>query len=216
MVRATLHMKVKRGKEREFERAWQAVSEHARSVPGNLRQTLMRDPEDASTYVITTEWNSREVYERFEASPAQHELTAPLRALRESATQVIYDVVADVETPDAARLATKGAEEGKGRVVFMIRLKPGTQDRFLEAYDSIRYEVALGVKGHIVDQVCQSPEDEDAWLITSEWESLDDFVEWERTEGHRELAKPLRQCFDEARSVKYVVRAETAAAVPVE
>jgi heme-degrading monooxygenase HmoA len=105
--------------------------------------------------------------------------------------------------------ATEGTQ--KGRVVFVLRLKPDMQDQFLEAYKSIRYEVARGVKGHIVDQVCRSPEDPDGWLITSEWESLEDFLEWERTEEHRELARPLRECFAEARSLKYVVVEETRA-----
>jgi heme-degrading monooxygenase HmoA len=99
----------------------------------------------------------------------------------------------------------------KGRVVFVIRLHPGKQDEFLAAYESIRYEVAQGVKGHLVDQVCQSPDDPDSWLITSEWESLDDFLTWESTEEHRDLARPLRECMAEARSFKYLVREETRA-----
>src|SRR5436190_14846246 len=99
----------------------------------------------------------------------------------------------------------------KGRVVFVITLQPGSQERFLNAYESIRYEVARGVKGHILDQVCQSPDDSDSWLITSEWESLDDFLAWESTEEHRELARPLRECMAEARSYKYIVREETRA-----
>lgn len=99
----------------------------------------------------------------------------------------------------------------KGRVVFVIRLKPGMEEEFLSAYEAIRYEVARGVPGHIVDQVCQAPDDADSWLITSEWESLDAFLAWERTEGHRELAAPLRECIAEARSYKYVVREETRA-----
>jgi heme-degrading monooxygenase HmoA len=97
----------------------------------------------------------------------------------------------------------------KGRVVFQLRLKPGRIDDFLEAYGAIRYEVAHGVKGHILDQVCQSPDDPLNWLITSEWESIDDFLEWERTEEHRDLVRPMRECWDEARSMKYVVREET-------
>lgn len=100
---------------------------------------------------------------------------------------------------------------GKGRVVFVIRLKPGMNEQFLSAYEAIRYEVARGVSGHIVDQVCQSPDDADSWLITSEWESLDHFLAWESTEEHRKLAAPLRACMDEARSFKYVVREETRA-----
>ena len=100
---------------------------------------------------------------------------------------------------------------GHGRVVFVIKLKPGMSEEFLEAYEGVRHEVAEGVKGHIVDQVCQSPEDEDSWLITSEWERIEDFYEWEATPEHREQAKPMRDCMEEAKSYKYVVRAETGA-----
>jgi heme-degrading monooxygenase HmoA len=97
----------------------------------------------------------------------------------------------------------------KGRVVFILDLKPGKGEQFLEAYEGLRYDVAQGVKGHIVDQVCRSPEDPDKWLITSEWESIDDFLAWEATEEHRDQAKPMRDCFAEATSYKYVVREET-------
>jgi heme-degrading monooxygenase HmoA len=207
MVRVSLAMKVKAGREEDFERAWHQVAERARSIPGNLRQTLMRDPEDGSTFLITTEWEDQDAYRKFEVSTEQDELTAPLRELRESASQKVYEVVEDVSSNGAAP-APAGE---KGRVVFVIKLKPGSEQEFLDAYESIRYEVARGVKGHIVDQVCRSPQDPDEWLITSEWESLDDFLEWERTEEHRALAKPLRDCMAEARSLKYVVKAETSA-----
>jgi heme oxygenase (mycobilin-producing) len=100
---------------------------------------------------------------------------------------------------------------GNGRVVFILDLMPGKGESFLDAYESMRYEVAQGVKGHILDQVCRSPEDPDRWLITSEWERLEDFLEWEATEEHRELAKPLRDCIDKATSLKYVVIEETSA-----
>lgn len=208
MIRATLYLKVKDGREDDFELAWHEIAERARLVPGNLRQTLMRDPDDASAYVITTEWESADAYRSFEVSPEQDELTRPLRELRESARQAVYDIVADVESDGAGPDAAPAAKE-KGRVVFVIRLKPGMQEEFLRAYESIRYEVAQGVKGHLVDQVCQSPDDPEAWLITSEWESLDDFLAWERTEEHRELVRPMRECMAEARSLKYVVREET-------
>jgi heme-degrading monooxygenase HmoA len=97
----------------------------------------------------------------------------------------------------------------KGRIVFQLQLKPGHEQDFLDAYDAIRLEVAQGVEGHIVDQVCQSIDDPSSWLITSEWASVDQFLAWERTEEHRELVKPMRDCWDEAKSFKYVVRLET-------
>jgi heme-degrading monooxygenase HmoA len=98
----------------------------------------------------------------------------------------------------------------KGRVVFLIKIKPGTQEQFLQAYEGIRHEVAQGVDGHLVDQVCRSPDDPESWLITSEWETLEHFLAWERTDEHRELVKPMRDCFAEARSLKFEVTKETA------
>lgn len=97
----------------------------------------------------------------------------------------------------------------KGRVVFLLRIKPGMQQQFLEAYEGVRHLVAEGVDGHLVDQVCQDPNDDESWLITSEWESLGDFLDWEATEEHRELVKPMRDCFADAKSLKFEVREET-------
>ena len=117
------------------------------------------------------------------------------------------------EETSATREAAGGGdgtgERTKGRVVFILKLKPGSQQAFLDAYEAIRHEVASGVKGHIADQVCQSRDDPDGWLITSEWDSIDDFLAWEATQEHRDQAKPMRECFAEATSYKYVVREET-------
>jgi heme oxygenase (mycobilin-producing) len=103
----------------------------------------------------------------------------------------------------------------KGRVVFHIHLKPDREADFLQAYESIRHEVAQGVPGHILDQVCQSVDDPLDWLITSEWENLDSFLEWERTQEHRDLVKPMRDCWDGAKSYKFNVKVETSAERPV-
>jgi heme-degrading monooxygenase HmoA len=102
----------------------------------------------------------------------------------------------------------------KGRVVFLITLVPGSAGAFLTAYGRIRDGVA-GVRGHIVDQVCRLRDgDDETWLITSEWQSLECFLEWERSDGHRELAAPLRECIASARSLKFDVVEETRLARP--
>jgi len=97
MIRATLYMKVKAGREDEFERAWRVVAARARLVPANIRQTLLRDPEDSTSFVITSDWESREAFGRFERSTEQDTLTAPLRELRESAKMTIHDLVVHIE-----------------------------------------------------------------------------------------------------------------------
>ncbi len=97
MVRATLSMKVRAGREAEFERAWRAVAEQARLAPGNLRQALLREPDDPTSFVVTSDWESREAFTRFERSPEQEALTAPLRELRESARMVIHELLVHVD-----------------------------------------------------------------------------------------------------------------------
>lgn len=97
MVRATLYMKVRPGHEEKFEQAWREVAEVARQAPGQLRQALLRDPQDPSGFVVTSDWESREAFGRFETSPEQDDLTARLRQLRESARMVVYELVAHVD-----------------------------------------------------------------------------------------------------------------------
>ena len=97
----------------------------------------------------------------------------------------------------------------KGRIVFHVHLKAGRQEDFLKAYEAIRHLVAGGVKGHLVDQICQSIDDPLRWLITSEWEDVNDFLAWEQLQEHRDLVKPMRDCWDEAKSHKFVVKVET-------
>ena len=101
------------------------------------------------------------------------------------------------------------AQPAGARVVFLIRVPAERTGDFLSAYDKIRYQVAEGVEGHLKDQVCQSQDDPGQWLITSEWTSLEAFRAWEQSPGHRSLVAPMRECFTEARSLRFAIRAET-------
>jgi len=100
------------------------------------------------------------------------------------------------------------------RVLFMLRLSPGAGDAFLRDYEAIRWQVAQ-VPGHLSDQVCQSANDADEWLITSEWRSAEDFLAWESTPGHREAAMPMMSHVRVRQSLRYTILRETrSAAVP--
>lgn len=99
----------------------------------------------------------------------------------------------------------------RARIVFLVRLVPGAEERFLAAYGAIRHSIASSVPGHVVDQLCQRDGEDDEWMITSEWERLEDFLAWERSDGHRDMVKPLRECIAEARSLRFLVKAETRA-----
>ena len=102
MVRATLTMKVRAGSEAEFEAEWRTVAESTRRAPGNLRQALLRSADDPSTFVITSDWVDRAAFGAFERSPEQDDLTAPLRALRESASMQVHELVVHVDADGAS------------------------------------------------------------------------------------------------------------------
>ena len=105
----------------------------------------------------------------------------------------------------------RGTAVGKARVLFLVKVPSERQEAFLEAYEKIRFVVANDVPGHLMDQVCQSVTDPERWLITSEWRDLESFETWERGQEHHDLVKPMRECFVEASSLRFVVRAETSA-----
>lgn len=99
----------------------------------------------------------------------------------------------------------------RARVVFLVRVPVERTEAFLAAYEAVRHLVADGVPGHRVDQVCRSAADPEQWLITSEWASLADFEAWERSPEHRDLVRPMRECFTDARSLRFHVHAQTPA-----
>jgi heme-degrading monooxygenase HmoA len=90
-------MKVKEGTGAAFEQAWRDIAEHTRHVPGNLRQTLLVDQNEADVFVITSDWEDRESFRCYERSDEQDVLTAPLRAMRESAHMSIQTLVMHVD-----------------------------------------------------------------------------------------------------------------------
>ena len=90
-------MKVKAGRGEDFERAWRQIAEEVRKAPGNVRQALTRDPDDPDSFVVTSDWRTREEFGKFERSPEQDELTAPLRELRASAHMAVHELVVHIE-----------------------------------------------------------------------------------------------------------------------
>jgi heme-degrading monooxygenase HmoA len=101
MIRATLHLKIRSGRELEFRRAWKDVAAEVSRLPGNLRQSLTRNERDPSTFTITSDWADEDSFRAFERSPEQDALTATLRELRESASMTVDHLVAHVDSEAA-------------------------------------------------------------------------------------------------------------------
>ena len=94
------------------------------------------------------------------------------------------------------------------RVLFLMDVLDDHQERFLEAYERIRYQVA-DVPGHISDQLCHSLGNSSQWLITSEWESSEPFLAWVDSPAHRELVAPMSACLRGNSSLRYAIVRET-------
>ncbi|MFJ6215433.1 SchA/CurD-like domain-containing protein [Streptomyces sp. NPDC092296] len=103
---------------------------------------------------------------------------------------------------------TAARDHARLRVVLLCDVHEGQQQRFLDAYEQIRHQVA-SVPGHISDQLCQSIEEPTRWLITSEWESAARFLTWVDSAEHRELVKPLHGCVRDTRSLRFSITRET-------
>jgi heme-degrading monooxygenase HmoA len=95
IVRATLYLEIASGSGDAFVEAWREIAQQVKREPGNLRQTLLREGE--SSFVIESDWTSREAFTAFERSERQDELTEPIRRLRQSARMIVYEIVADVD-----------------------------------------------------------------------------------------------------------------------
>ena len=89
------------------------------------------------------------------------------------------------------------------RIILNVHIKAGREKDFLEAFQPIRRLIAEGQPGLIAEQICQSLDDPQRFIITSEWVDLESFQAWQKSPRHLELARPLRDCWDEARLQTY-------------
>ncbi|MGK5501553.1 SchA/CurD-like domain-containing protein, partial [Streptomyces sp. URMC 125] len=111
--------------------------------------------------------------------------------------------------PQVSGLVSQSAFDGSRlRVVLLLDVVDGAQQRFLDAYERVCDQVA-STPGHIRDQLCQSLDDPSQWLITSEWESAPPFLAWVNSEEHMETVRPLRACLKDTRSLRFRIIRET-------
>jgi heme-degrading monooxygenase HmoA len=71
-----MHYDVIPGKEQEFEKGFLAVIDHLKSVPGHVESKLYEDVSSAGSYLILSQWDSRESFDRFIQSPEFAKVTA--------------------------------------------------------------------------------------------------------------------------------------------
>lgn len=63
-----------------FEAVFAEVAERVRETPGLLSNILLRAVDQPGSYVVVSEWESREAFLAWEDEPSHRELTKPLQA----------------------------------------------------------------------------------------------------------------------------------------
>lgn len=80
MTTIGMHYDVLPGKEEEFEKGFLAVIEHLKSVAGHVESHMYEDVASTGSYVILSQWDSKESFESFLKSEAFAKVTAWGRA----------------------------------------------------------------------------------------------------------------------------------------
>jgi heme-degrading monooxygenase HmoA len=69
MTTIGMHYEVRPGKEEEFERGFIAVLEVMKSLPGHVESHMYEDVQSTGSYIIMSQWQTRENFEAFLKSP---------------------------------------------------------------------------------------------------------------------------------------------------
>ncbi|MEV4113921.1 antibiotic biosynthesis monooxygenase family protein [Nonomuraea sp. NPDC049695] len=83
-----------RGPEDEIATAFHTISTKLRGTPGLLRSELWQDVGERRSFVVSSEWTSREDFDAWEQGPDHKATTQPLRPYHESGGFQLVEVVA--------------------------------------------------------------------------------------------------------------------------
>lgn len=65
MTTIGMHYDVIAGKEEEFERGFLGVLDYLKTVPGHVESHMYEDVQVVGSYVIFSQWDSKEAFEKF-------------------------------------------------------------------------------------------------------------------------------------------------------
>jgi len=76
MTTIGMHYDVVPGKEEEFEQGFLKVLDHLKTLPGHVESHLYEDVASTGSYVILSQWETKESFEAFIHSPEFAKVTA--------------------------------------------------------------------------------------------------------------------------------------------
>ncbi|WP_239374745.1 FAD-dependent monooxygenase [Frankia sp. Cj5] len=177
-VRTLLRMRATAGREHEFENAWRKAAEVISTVPGNIRQDLMRDPDLPREYVIVADWESRAALDAFGRSPRRDHLTTALRDLRDDADRHTYQI-----------LQTLAGREPAVRVLVTTTVPAGEEAVFEQAFLDVAAAMR-GVPGHLREELLHEP-GTPTYHLLAEWTSKAAFLDWVQDPRHTDRTREL-------------------------
>jgi heme-degrading monooxygenase HmoA len=80
MTTIGMHYDVVPGKEEEFEKGFLKVIDHLKTVAGHVESKLYEDVASTGSYLILSQWNDKDSFQRFLQSPEFAKVTAWGRA----------------------------------------------------------------------------------------------------------------------------------------
>lgn len=76
MTTIGLHYDVVPGKEEEFEKGFAGVIAHLKTLPGHVETHMYEDVQSVGSYVILSQWESKETFDAFMKSAAFGQVVA--------------------------------------------------------------------------------------------------------------------------------------------
>jgi heme oxygenase (mycobilin-producing) len=77
------------------------------------------------------------------------------------------------------------------RVMVFANVRQGEEKAFEAAYAQVTRRVR-GTRGHLRDELLRRHDQPGHYVLLSEWENLDAFLQWEDAPIHRQITTPMR------------------------
>src|SRR3954454_17607256 len=92
-VRVMVFAKIKPGEEAAFEAAYAEVTRKVKGTAGHVKDELLRADGEVGSYILLSEWESKEAFLAWEDAPIHMNTTTPMRPYWAGRVErVIYEV----------------------------------------------------------------------------------------------------------------------------
>lgn len=78
-ARMMVFARIKPGEEEAFEAAFAEVTRKVKGTPGHINDELLREDGEPGSYILLSEWESKEAFLAWEDAPIHMQTTSPMR-----------------------------------------------------------------------------------------------------------------------------------------